>query len=335
MKYILCQPAIKRFEWELEVCINRLKKLGIHNIVLLFTRDDDRIPQKLKEDFEVEVHVYDDNRTDKTYIPSVKPYLWTKYLEEDSKRENGVYFYLDSDVILREIPHVKPTENTWYASDCEGYLGINYVGDLLEPMCEVIGINSDLIRKQKPIGGAQWVIKNPTLAYWQKVYEDSIKLYHFLRDKDIQKWTAEMWAQLWNVYHFGKKVKTHEGLDFCWPTDNINRYQETKILHNAGVVDDNQGLFFKGKYVTYTPFSDTLKVDKSKASYEYVKAIQEVYLMEYKVLHYFEDLQDNSRPYNEGDAFPRKGKKVTKKRINELATDKNKQGKALIEKVEE
>ncbi|APC48296.1 hypothetical protein BME96_09005 [Virgibacillus halodenitrificans] len=336
MKFILCQPAIKRFEWELEVCLTRLKSLGVNDIVLLFTKNDDRVPKKLQEQFTVDVHVYEDNRKDKTYIPSVKPYLWTRYLEEDPTREEGVYFYLDSDVILREEPNIKPTESTWYASDCEGYLGIDYVGELLEPMCNAIDIDPELIRKEKPTGGAQWVIENPSLQYWQKVYEDSIELYRFLKDKDIQKWTAEMWAQLWNVYLFDIKVETPNELDFCWPTDSITRYQETKILHNAGVIDDQQGLFFKGKYVKHTPFTDVLNANKNKASYEYLKAIKEVHAMKYKVLHYFEDLQDDNKPYNEGDVFPRPAnKKVTKKRLQELASAKNKQGKALIEKVEE
>ncbi|WP_246570109.1 hypothetical protein [Lentibacillus saliphilus] len=335
MKYILCQPAIKRFEWELEVCLTRLKKLGIQDIVLLFTRHDDSVPSFFIEKYDVDVHVYDDRRTDKSYIPSVKPYLWTQYLKEDPDRENGIYCYMDSDVILREVLNVKPTESTWYASDCEGYLGIDYVGELLEPMCNAIDIDPELIRKAKPTGGAQWVIKNPSLQYWQKVYEDSIKLYRFLKDKDIQKWTAEMWAQLWNVYQYDIKVETPHELDFCWPTDPRSRYQETKILHNAGVVDDNQNLFFKGKYVTHEPFFDVINVDEGKTSYEYLKAIREVYSLKYEVLHYFEDLQDDNKPYNPGDTFPRSGKKVTKKRINELLSDKNKQGKPLIKEIEE
>ncbi|WP_330948897.1 hypothetical protein [Virgibacillus sp. MG-45] len=341
MKYILCQPAIKRFEWELEVCLTRLQKLGIRDIVLLFTREDDRVPSFLKEKYKVEVHIYDDKRQDKSYIPSVKPYLWMRYLEENPSREKDTYFYLDSDVILRDIPNVKPTKTTWYASDCTWYIGNDYIDskdeNLLNDMCNAIGIDPTLIRKNNPIGGAQWVIKNPTYDYWKKVYEDSNTLYKLLSksNTDIQKWTAEMWAQLWNVYHFGIKVETPKELDFCWPTDDINRCQETKILHNAGVIDDNQHLFFKGKYVTHTPFDEDLTVDKSKASYEYVKAIEEVYDVKYVVIHYFEDLQDESRPYNVGDVFPVEGKKVSKKRINELASAKNKQGKALIEKVEE
>ena len=57
--------------------------------------------------------------------------------------------------------------------------------------------------------------------------------------------------------------------------------------------------------------------------------------MSYKVIHYFTDLQDFNHPYKVGDTFPRLGLKVSNERLEELASDKNKQGKPLIEKVEE
>ena len=55
----------------------------------------------------------------------------------------------------------------------------------------------------------------------------------------------------------------------------------------------------------------------------------------YKVIAYFEDLQDNNYPYNVGDVFPRENKTATKERIKELATTQNRQKKPLIKKVEE
>ena len=55
----------------------------------------------------------------------------------------------------------------------------------------------------------------------------------------------------------------------------------------------------------------------------------------YKVINFFTDLHDNDHPYNVGDSFPRKGVKVSDKRIAELAGSDNRQGKPLIEKVEE
>lgn len=55
----------------------------------------------------------------------------------------------------------------------------------------------------------------------------------------------------------------------------------------------------------------------------------------YKVISYFTDLQDFNHPYKVGDEFPRLGLKVSDKRLEELASNKNKQGKPLIQKVEE
>lgn len=54
--------------------------------------------------------------------------------------------------------------------------------------------------------------------------------------------------------------------------------------------------------------------------------------MAYKVLTYFEDLQDNSYPYHPGDQFPRDGKDVSEDRLKELASDKNRRGVKLIQK---
>ena len=57
----------------------------------------------------------------------------------------------------------------------------------------------------------------------------------------------------------------------------------------------------------------------------------------YIVISPFRDLQDKNFVYDEiGSEFPAKGrKKPSKKRIEELSTDKNLQGKPLIKKVEE
>ena len=56
----------------------------------------------------------------------------------------------------------------------------------------------------------------------------------------------------------------------------------------------------------------------------------------YIVLEYFEDLQDNNKPYNEGDTFPYPAnKKVSKERIKELASKKNVRERPVIKEVEE
>lgn len=55
----------------------------------------------------------------------------------------------------------------------------------------------------------------------------------------------------------------------------------------------------------------------------------------YKVIHFFTDLQDNDFAYEVGDTFPRKGKRVSKERLEELSSTQNKQNRALIEEVKE
>lgn len=55
----------------------------------------------------------------------------------------------------------------------------------------------------------------------------------------------------------------------------------------------------------------------------------------YRVIKYFTDLNDNNHPYNVGDEFPRSGAVVTDARLAELAGSNNKQGKPLIQLVDE
>ena len=57
--------------------------------------------------------------------------------------------------------------------------------------------------------------------------------------------------------------------------------------------------------------------------------------MAYKVIEYFEDLQDNGRPYNVGDVFPVDGNTVSDERIAELASTQNRRHIPLIEEIAE
>lgn len=56
--------------------------------------------------------------------------------------------------------------------------------------------------------------------------------------------------------------------------------------------------------------------------------------MEYEVIHFFTDLQDNSHPYSPGDKFPRGGMVVTENRLRELSGNGNRQRKPLIKKIQ-
>ena len=55
--------------------------------------------------------------------------------------------------------------------------------------------------------------------------------------------------------------------------------------------------------------------------------------MKYKVLRFFNDLQDENYYYETGSTYPRDGLTPSQERINELASAENKQGIPLIEEI--
>ena len=53
----------------------------------------------------------------------------------------------------------------------------------------------------------------------------------------------------------------------------------------------------------------------------------------YRATVAFNDFKDNNRSYEAGELYPRPGLKVSKARLTELSTDKNRMGFPLIEQV--
>lgn len=286
MKYIMAQPAVLRFEWEVQVSIYAMLKAGIKkkDIVILFSKHEESVVENIKK-LGVEVHEYDDARFDYSYIPSLKPYLMYRYLNEDKAREKNTYFFMDSDVVIKEEIVIDPLDGVWYGSDCGGYLNYDYMvqcengSEITKEMADIVGVTIDDIKKINNNSiGAQYIISQPSAEYFKKVYEDSIKLWLHIKDKDtnLQKWTAEMWSTLWNMIYFNKMPKVSKDMDFTWATDSIDVWDKNKIYHNAGVTQDMKDMFFKGDYVRKTPFSiDIDYINKEKSSYEYAKLIRE------------------------------------------------------------
>ncbi|WP_168429117.1 MULTISPECIES: hypothetical protein [Staphylococcus] len=287
MYYIMCQPAVKRFKWEVEVAINDLLRHGVRNIVLLFTKHDDSVVQYFKDNYDIEIQVYEDKREDKEYIPSVKPYLMYRYLNENSERENKTYFFMDSDVVFREIPNydvISFDNKNWYGSNCNGYLNYDYMSGctnkdlVINGLADIVGITPEQIKSINDDAiGAQYIIVNPKAEYFNKVYQDSIAMWNFIKSvqTDFQKWTVEMFATLWNMLFFNIQPHVHAELDFCFATSPIEDYYKVKILHNAGVTPEMNDLFFKGGFIHDTPIDKDLSyVNKNKASYAYTQKIK-------------------------------------------------------------
>ena len=83
----------------------------------------------------------------------------------------------------------------------------------------------------------------------------SINLYNWLLQEkdnygdaevnDIQIWTASMWSELWNAWKHGHEVRVPVEFNFCWATCPIEKWDLLSFFHNAGVVNDKVGLFYK------------------------------------------------------------------------------------------
>jgi hypothetical protein len=301
MKWISAQPATIYYAWQVEVYINNFVENGVSpaDIHVLFLVDGE-IPNEIKvlqRNYPfIAFHFYIDNRLDKSYIPSIYFNAVKQHFKSHPELENEIIMFHDSDTIL-----LKPFEQswellgnkTWYFSDTNSYINYDYImhkgEDVYQRMLDIVGIDG-IIPKicNSNSGGAQHLIKNSTYSFWNKVEKDSIQLYKMFCDTEhlyqkkhendypIQKWTAGMWSLLWNSWYFGNEVKVTDKLNFCWATDKIEDSEGKQFLHNAGVTEDRQDLFFKGNYTNTLPYNRNLRISDVYCSDEYYKCIQRV-----------------------------------------------------------
>jgi hypothetical protein len=297
LRYICCQPANSYYTWQIEVLINNFIKMGVNgnHMDIVCGIDDDIVPtewRKLQQGYPyIRFFFYNDTRVDKSYIPSIYFNLMKQHIVARPEIQDDVLFMHDCDIILTKPPKfdIMIGDNSWYLSDTNSYINYDYIigkGDgIYKKMCDIIGIDP-LIPKlmNSNSGGAQYIVKNTTYKFWDKVEKDSVELYKMFTeaekswDKDfypIQKWTSGMWSFLWNAWYFGNETIVDKRLNFTWSTNQIKDIDEVSILHNAGVTCACDGLFFKGNYTNKLPYNENLEIDKNRASYYYWQEICE------------------------------------------------------------
>jgi len=300
--FVSAQPDVPYFIWQIKLYVHNFIENGIDpnqiHVVLGIVNNADKPSEeslKLKE-FGVNVHHFTDYRRKKHYIPSIKPYLISNWIQ--SNPEHGKLFFLhDADIIFRELPNFDQllNDDISYLSDTIGYIGYNYImdccnryeqhhstsekGQLIKEMADVVGLEVEVIKQnQEKSGGGQYLIKNTTCEMWDKIYKDSINLYNQMMDYqrrfpispgEIQFWTAEMWAVLWNLWMYGLETKVTRELDFSWATDSISVYEKRPILHMAGVTDDLKNRkFYKGDFINVDPIE---KLKNEPSCFDYIE----------------------------------------------------------------
>ncbi len=295
MRYICAQPANSYYLWQVEVMINNFLRMGINpNQMDILLGYDTIIPEEwsiLQQHYNtVRFFFYKDTRKDKSYIPSIYFNLMKQHLLANPELKDEVLFTHDSDIIFTKPVNFNwlAEGDTWYVSDTKSYLNYDYIqqkgNDIYEDMCTIVGIDK-LIPKlmNSNTGGAQYIVKNTDYSFWNKVEQDSIKLYQYFCKKEpywkgegypIQKWTAGMWSYIWNAWMLGNETVVSDKISFAWATSHIDELDRYPILHNAGVTSDSKDLFFKGNYINKLPYDENLNLNLDSASNFYWEEVQ-------------------------------------------------------------
>jgi len=315
--FVSAHPDIPYFHWQTKVYTNNFIEKGINpkNIHVLFVMvNGNTSPSeeslKLKE-IGINVHHYLDDRKNKKYIPSLRPLALSRWLKEYPEL-GKYYFYHDSDIIFRELPDFDKLlkDDVVYLSDTLSYINYDYImgccqryetqhpslqkGHLIQLMADVIGVSVDIIKQNnKNSGGAQYLIKNTDYTFWEKVFLDCETLYqkvfdfdrsHRIPSGEIQMWTADMWAVLWNLWLTNHETKIVNDLSFSWATDTISTYEKHPILHMAGVTDDlKRTKFYKGEFINVDPLQKLREninyfdyIESNSSTIKYIEQMKKV-----------------------------------------------------------
>ena len=311
MIFISAQPDTVYFHWQVELYLYQFAKHGIEDKCYAIFSYSGKQPSKYIQTLKKKYNIfwYEDTRTNKNYIPSIRPHLLKKFFKEFPELGKTV-FYHDSDIFIQKLPPFQDMlkDDIGYLSDTISYIGYEYIAgcskrykskypsladnDIFTKMCECVGISQELVKEnEKNSGGAQYLLKNVSEEYWAKSEESGIRLYDMLKnyektypiDHHIQSWTAGMWAELWEYWKEGKQTRIHSELDFSWATSSRSEYYKKNIFHLAGVTDQSpKNIFFKGKYVNINVFEVYRNnpklfdnISSNSATIEYTNIIKE------------------------------------------------------------
>ena len=311
MIFISAQPDTIYFHWQISLYIYQFAKQGIlkyiRAVVGYQSKPSDFIID-LKKKYPDNIFWYKDTRENKSYIPSIRPHILSKYFKEYPEGKN--VFYHDSDIFIVDLPkfELMLNDDIAYLSDTRSYISFDYLKkcsaryktkhnelddlDIFNKMCKIIDIDPNIVKNnQNNTGGAQYLLKNIDWQYWDRCEKKCNELHIFFNDyvkrypinHHIQKWCVDMWVVLWEYWKMNKKTKIHKDLDFSWATGTINDYNSKKIFHLAGITNkNNKDKFHKAKYNKKNIFIEYINdpnifnhISPKNATYEYIKILKE------------------------------------------------------------
>ena len=297
------------FIWQLLVQERNFEKVGIDlkDVYHLIGYNNVSNPEweKWKSKFKSNLVFIQDTRESKHYLLSLRFFLLSEFFKANPALVNKYVLHIDSDVIFREELLLETMmDGRVHLSDTDHYTGYTHfvqtrVPEILEDMCRIVGIDSNII-KTKKAGGAQWFFtgldwnffktceiqsEQMHLNYFAKINYYKSKFYGCEENAEtirqiensattkfnFQHWTFEMWVWLWNMWKLGIKTFNNSDLDFSWATDSIDRYNQCSIFHNAGIANGDVR-FNKQNYINTFPFNKNFQI-QNNAQDEYIRLI--------------------------------------------------------------
>ena len=298
MKYVCAQPATKYYAWQVDAMLHSFKKQNVnlqdvHIVCAIHGEVDDHFDKMSLKYPEAIFEYYEDTRKERDYISSIRPHILQKHFDKYSDLYKSHVFYHDCDIALtKPLPTEKLTrDEICYLSDTISYIGYDYIvskgQDVLEKMLTIIAIDEETVKKnQHHSGGAQYMIKNIDKFYWRDVERDCNRLFKDItqynnkkKEEDpnyheIQIWSSDMWAVLWNLWKRGNQTMVIPELDFSWSTSGVEQWDKNAIFHNAGVVSENNNQFFKALYMKkFPPLNHDY--EKTSCGHKYYEIVKE------------------------------------------------------------
>ncbi|MET4082946.1 hypothetical protein ABIB40_002913 [Pedobacter sp. UYP30] len=303
MIFISAQPDQYYFLWQLELLIFNFRRLGIsaNDIHILIGYDPQSGPsqefRKFKKKYvDININEYQDSRISKKYLSSIRPHILAKHFKKYPKLQNEPLFYHDSDIVFSRLPDFSDLldDDIWYASETAEYTNMNYIiqnssNEFFLDMCRILEVDPKKVEEQdKNAGGAQYLLKDCSVNFWEKIEVSCEKLFEFLNESKLKKgfcnttsivspWYSDMWVLWWSAIAEERKFKIASQLDFSWATSPVSEWDTKAILHYTGsVMSDNEKIFRKASFSSCSPFfSSFSNIDQNTCSYPLVQLISE------------------------------------------------------------
>jgi hypothetical protein len=312
---LMCvQPCISYYAWQLEVMLQNFTDLCIHDnydihILCAYNTnekewEENKIPiEKVEKKYAGIAKFFycqDTREYPISYISSIRPNILKQHFQENKDIIADTVFYHDCDIVFTKFPDFFEKyiyDNDWYVSDTKSYIGYDYIlskgQDVLDEMCSIVGISQDLVKsKQEQSGGAQYIMKGVDYEFFHKMekdcellYKNVNKLNRIKKQEDpshheLQIWCSDMWAILWGAWMKGYNTNIVEEMAFCWATDNLEKWNEKYIFHNAGVTGHiSKTHFYKADFRVkdkYPYLHDSESYLTDKASFKYFELIKSI-----------------------------------------------------------